>query len=173
MARFVHLYGTGATAGVASGFWAIRFFLTRRGAAVTILGIEIVALFASCLNAIATRGGGAIGIATVVVDGVAVVAEFVGGEDRVAALRGFYAVMVCILDGTHFTWGTIGIYIASTFISLAIAISAAAFSADRAWLAQFFGANNIATIARHRITVVAAFIRFEDTVTAASHDAGI
>ncbi len=74
---------------------------------------------------------------------------------------------------TGLAHGTIRVLVADALIGRRVAVRAAAFGAVRARLAQFLAAQCIATVARHRIAVVAAFIGFEDAVTTTRHDAGI
>ena len=102
------------------------------------------------------------------------VAEQAAGAIGVrTATRNHYASMRHGRGVAGLAHSTIAVLVADALIGRRVAIRAAAFGAVRARFAQFLGAKCTATIARHRIAIIAAFIGFEDAVTATSHDTGI
>lgn len=111
-------------------------------------------------------------VAAVAVRRIAVIATFIRFDDAIATSRSNTGIR-CRQDIAHIGHGTIGILIASTRAGIRIAETARANHIGHAGLSEFLEAHRIATVAGHRIAVVATFTHIDHVVAASRHDADI
>ena len=111
-------------------------------------------------------------IATIAGRRIAIVATFVHFDDAIAASRSNTAIRTR-LHIAHIGHGTIGILIARANIAVRIAESARTGHIEHAGLSEFLQTHRIATVAGHRIAVVATFTYVENIVPTSRRDAHI